>query len=428
MNHTKANLILVALFTVGIGAIPNAKSQDAFPQNLSPIPPALTGKAPFEVWRPTLLTDQEKKKRATADNFLMKEEVLRSSKMEFTNKLQTELNNKQYDLIENQLDAIQAKTNANSVYELLEWDAAGFAQGNNVFRPVGKAALDAWEAARPHSPWAHYSEALMWSEAGWQVRGNGWAKDVTDAQWAEMSKDEKNALEEIAKTLKINPKITAAWGTLLDIYRTTGTLKDVTYAYAAAYKEQPSSFMLTDDFHTALEPRWFGSYDDMETFASAMQKHISKNPRFWTLQGAAQADQGCAACNGYKWELSLRHYNAALAYGDRPEWLNRAAQAAVQLHHYALAYRYYERESHYKPGMFDLAAEMKIMRALCDPKVSKAAFGALMEDVVRYSDIRPAVYPREAGDCVYYKNELPWGDEPVPNAGNVMPYMIRAVK
>lgn len=156
--------------------------------------------------------------------------------------------------------------------------------------------------------------------------------------------------------------------------------------------------MLADDYQTALEPRWFGSYSNMEYFAAAMQKQIARNPRFWTLQGMPQADQGCASCNDYKWELSLKHYNAALAYGDRPVWLDHAAQAAVQLHHYGLAYRYYERESHYKPGVFDIVAEMKLMLALCDPKVSKASFRGMVEDVAKYSDIRPAEYPREAGD------------------------------
>lgn len=425
MNHTKACLILVALVTTGVGAIPGAKSQDAFPQNISPIPPALTGKAPFEVWRPTLLTKKEKEKRAAADAFLMQEEMLRSEKMEFTDKLQTELQNKQYDLIEHQLDDILAKTNANPVYELLEWDAAGFAQGNDVLNAVGKSYIDAWEMARPRSPWAHYSEALMWSEAGWQARGNGWAKDVTDAQWAEMRKDEENALEEIAKSLKINPKNSAAWGTLLDIYRTAGTLKDVTRAYAGAYKEQPESFMLADDYQVALEPRWFGSYSDVDDFAAVMQKQISRNPRFWTLLGASEADQGCASCSGYKWELSLKHYNAALAYGDCPDWLDRAAEAAVGLRRYALAYRYYERESHYKPGVFDLVAEMKIMRALCDPKVSNASFEYLLKDVAKYSDIGVRSYPREKGDCNYYKSELPWGNEPVPSTSHTAPYMIK---
>ncbi|HSC46756.1 MAG TPA: DUF4034 domain-containing protein, partial [Gammaproteobacteria bacterium] len=362
-------LILFPLFITL--AIDGAHAQDgesasAAPQPSTAFPAPSVTAPPAELWLPRALTPQEKPRHVAADVLLMQAERLREGYPN-TQFLQDELRQHKYDLVESQLDVILAKSMADPAYEFVEQDAANFAEGENPVQPLDKTVIDDWVAAIPDSPWAHYSEGLRWSDKAWDARGNGWAQDITEAQWKVVHADETQARAEIRKSLTLNPKIAIAWVTLMNIDRTDGTMDDETKDFVGGSKQRPASFLIPDQFEEQLQPRWGGSMEIMDALAQAEVKKVDLNPRFWSLLGSAAADAGCAACNHYDWATSLKEYNSALIYGDRPSWLERAGDAAKYLHRYALAHAYYERAKHYKTDEFDLVIETDLMDALCNP-------------------------------------------------------------
>ena len=405
-------------------ARPKLPQLAAAPQ-YAPIPAPLTAAPPAEVWLPQRqLTDDDKAKRLATDQFLMKAETLHRGTLTNTFKLQGELANQQYDQLESQLDAILALSVADPAYELLEKDAANFADGNDVARGADKFLIDDWLKARPNSPWAHYSAGLRWSNMAWDVRGSGWASQVPGSSWPKVHLYEGNARAELHKALKLNPKLALAWMELINVDTTDAGLADAKRDYVQGSMQRPDDFDVPNQFANTLNPHWDGSYEAIADFAQAEQDKVGVNPRFRILLGLTEGDRGCITCNNYDWSTSLKHFNAALFYADDIYWLDKAGESAAHLHRYALAYRYYERAHAYQPGTFRFYAEMQLLQAACDPKEDPEKFKVLKSTSQVYGGIESMEYPHLPDSCSYYQAELPWGTEPQPDAGSLLPYEI----
>lgn len=161
----------------------------------------------------------------------------------------------------------------------------------------------------------------------------------------------------------------------------------------------------------------------MDAFAKQVQARLDQNPRMWVFQGSSAADQACDDCANQKWASALKHFNTALAYGDRAEWLSGAGKAAMHLRHYALAYRYFERSNAYITSD-TLGTLMLLMRGLCDPKWELSKVELLKQDMVKYGVIPQMTVVRDPKNCIYNQAELPWGDEPLPDAGDVKSFTL----
>ena len=175
--------------------------------------------------------------------------------------------------------------------------------------------------------------------------------------------------------------------------------------------------MVADKYESALDPRWYGDYDQMDRQAKSKLTALDQNPRFWTLQGYAAAGRGCISCNDFDWEASLSSYRDALRYGDETGWLGHAGDSAMHLHRYGLAHAYYAREVAYKPGDFWAFTYAMLTDAMCNPS-APAGKAEMVEKSINET------YPRSQGDCDYYLAELPWGSEAVPNPGFMPPYSV----
>lgn len=379
-------------------------------QKYAPLPPkpftnASIKAPPLESWLPPALSDEAKSRRIAADGFLAREREVRTNVWQTTSMLQDELNNKQYDLLQAQLDAVLSESIADPVNELLEEDVANFTTGNDSIAPSDPTVIDAWIKARPTSSWAHYSEGLRWSNAAWDARGHGFPKEISPEHWKAMLDDEAKAAPELREALRLNPNSALAWTVLLNVDRSSGNVSNIQADIAAAVRNRPASFLIAEQVQVVLSPYWMGDLDMMDKFAQLEVHGVERNPRLWTLQGSAAAIRGGTALNNSQWDVALREYNIALSYGDNVDWLDWAAEAAEYLHRYALAYRYYERSQYYDPNDVYTFDQMDIMDALCNPTKNQAVLLIMKTKIEKYE--------REKGDCDYYLGELPWGDEPL---------------
>jgi hypothetical protein len=404
------------------------------PPAMRPIPAASTASPPAESWLPKPLSEDERTKRTAGDQLLFRSERLDDNAPANLNRLQAELVNKQYALVETQLDAVLAKVLADPAYDLVERDASDFADSQMPgVEVLNKVSLDEWLKASPNNPWAHYSAGLYLLYKAWDARGQHFANDVTADQWQKMHKYAVQARSELKHALKLNPKLAMAWLMLMNVDNLDGTASDVKRDYLAASKQRPASLLIPDQYENTLEPRWGGSYEQMDAVARSRSTSLDSNPRLWALMGFASADKGysavdehCDPCTSHQWELSLKYYNAALRYEDYTSWLGRAGDAAAHVHRYALAYKYFERAIKYRPGKFDWTVQMELMQALCDPSYDQSKLEELRQGAANYAGIQAMEYPRSQGDCTYYQAELPWDDEPIPNPGTAPAYVIES--
>ena len=404
--------------------VPQAPAKPAKPAWTFPAP--LAGKPPAETWLPHPLSDEDRAHRAAEDRALMTATYARNNQIANAGTLQDELRDGEYDDMESQLNAVLDKFLADPTYELVLQASANFAEEGHAHGNVADTSwIQAWVKARPNSAWAHYSAGLRWSATADDDRGSGWAKDITAEQWKKVHEDEVNARADIEAALKINPKLAIAWVTLMDIDRTDpGTgLDRVTADFNQGSKQVPTSYLMAEQYEDTLEPRWMGSAGMMDDFAQSELTNLDRNPRFWDLQGDSLADSGCAACNDYHWDVSLKQYNAALTYADRPSWLAKAGEAALHLHRYALAHAYYDRALAYKDDLY-WGIYRSFTVELCDPSKTPEEVEKYRKDVVAYGGLDNVQYPHGPDDCVVYQRELPWGTEPVPDKTDLRIYAI----
>lgn len=398
-----------------------------------PEPSPSTGVPPTEAWLPHVLSVDEKAKRAASDDALMREERLNDEAAMNIRRLQAELMQKQYDLADTQLDGALAKSITDPSYEFVELGMTNFTQGADYLgvSPLPELFIDEWAKARPQSPWSHYGMGMHLLQEVWAIRGEHYADTVSDAHWQMMHRLSSKARIEFDKALKLNPNILMALSGLINIDQVDGTQADAKRDYLVAVARRPASLRLPGQYEETLQPRWGGNYASMDVLAHEEASKLEANPRFWSLLGNSYADKGytaveesCSPCSREHWAASLKYYNAALMYEDKPDWLDRAGQAAIRLHHYGLAYRYYERVHAYVPAMFSWYAQMRLLQALCAPDYDADKFEVMKQTTANYTQLPVMDYPRVAGDCKYYQVELAWGDEPIPDVGNVLPYQI----
>jgi len=399
-------------------------------------PAPLKGKPPAEVWLPRAMSDEEKQHRVEADRALIAAVFIDANELQNARALQDELKTADYDDLEAQLGAVLEKFLADPTYEVACEAAARFAeQGHVSGRPSDTALLDAWLQARPDSAWAHFSRGQRWHNDAWGVRGTGWGSDVSQEQWKLMHEDEIKARAEIETAVKIQPKLAVAWATLLDIDRLDGGLNKSSADYVRASKAVPTSFSIPDSYEETLEPRWMGNDGMMIEFARSKLADLKQNPRFWYLYGDAAADAGCAACDHYQWDVSLQLYNLALVYADRVSWLEKAGQAALHLHRYALAYAYYQRADsvlHMLPGdRVPMQPDAHMLGAFaaerCDPSKTEAEVEKDRQEIATFGGLDNVAYPLGPHACEAYERELPWGDQALPDAVGVQVYTITAL-
>lgn len=400
-----------------------------------PVPGPSTGAAPRKAWWPGPLTAEQATRRAASDAFLMRSRRLDDNYGDNIKALQSALIDQRYDEVEQKLDDILAKSIADPVYDFVERDLSDFVDGSNGQAPfvpkVEQPVIDAWVKARPKSAWAHYSAGLRWIDQALEARGEHFANQVSDEHWAMMHRFAVSGRAEIKKALTLNPKMYMAWTMLMNIDMMDTKLGSVWQDYIGGSKQRPYTFMLPDQIEVASEPRWGGDYGVMDAVARKTITKIDHNPRFWELLGYAASDRGygavdehCTPCTLEDWTTSLREYNAALAYSDRPTWLAGAGYAALHLKRYAVAYRYFERAVAYEPQHLDWKGEMSVLQALCDPNWSREKFESLRQESVEYGFIEDQDYPRAPGDCQYHQAELPWGSEALPEKTDTVPYNV----
>src|SRR5262249_22518374 len=124
----------------------------------------------------------------------------------------------------------------------------------------------------------------------------------------------------------------------------------------------PACFELRRQYIVGLEPRWGGSYEEMEQFAKESQRMSGTNPQLRVLLGLAYADQAQAACSAHRYDEAIELQNQALSYGQY--WNSLLGRARVL-----------RCSQHFQEALLDLnraialrasKADLYIERAICN--------------------------------------------------------------
>ena len=123
-----------------------------------------------------------------------------------------------------------------------------------------------------------------------------------------------------------------AYNTLLGIYNANGEDNLEDWVIAKTSKLFPYSFLIKCSISWAKEPKWGGSYKQMEKLAKEAEKFSDKNSKMPVLYGFIYCDQASNFRRNKKYEKALKLLNKALNFGDHWSFYNERSK----LYHYDL--------------------------------------------------------------------------------------------
>ena len=181
--------------------------------------------------------------------------------------------------------------------------------------PAFDALLQEWIKRSPRSYAAHLARAEFLNAEAWNARGAKLASETSDQQFQRMDDYLAAGHKEITATLGLNQKVAEAYALLIKEQRAAGSLEDCRKATDAALKEIPASFVVRSETMKCLEPRWGGSYEQMDQFAAEAQTYVHENPRLAALKGFADYDRGDWMNGSAKYVPAVAYYTRAIAEG-----------------------------------------------------------------------------------------------------------------
>lgn len=141
----------------------------------------------------------------------------------------------------------------------------------------GEPALHEWVAKHPTSYAALVARAAYYHAQGLDARGGRFIKDTPAENVETMRFYMDKARRDLGRSLKLTQKPYLSRVMLMVIARTSGSRRGVRPQYLEAVKLAPQSVELRLAYMTSLEPRWGGSYAEMEAFVAESRAHL-KDP------------------------------------------------------------------------------------------------------------------------------------------------------
>ncbi len=139
------------------------------------------------------------------------------------------------------------------------------AQADEGGLPITQAALMEWRKQLPKSKLARLTEASLYSQRGWRIRGGGFSGTVAEESWKPFHDWQERAerlLESEAASLSSLPDYHTL---LIDTKKALG--KDPQSAYENGIKQFPGYYEIHFSMLAYLLPRWHGGAAEIERFA-----------------------------------------------------------------------------------------------------------------------------------------------------------------
>lgn len=151
--------------------------------------------------------------------------------------------------------------------------------------------LQDWREKYPDSFAPHLAIGLHALKQAWAVRGEKIVALTNPEQFKAMKRFLDESIPALREAVRLSPKLPVAWGTIITTAMTVGDRRDVTGAYASAYKHIPDSSFLNRRFHYALSPKWGGSAFEQFALRLRLRWQYSKNPDYFWVRYYAETER-----------------------------------------------------------------------------------------------------------------------------------------
>lgn len=150
-------------------------------------------------------------------------------------------------------------------------------------QPFPSAFLEAWLAKYPKSYGAHMAIALYATNLGWEARGEKWAHDTSREQFAEMRRHFTRARDHLERSIRLTSKPAFSYAFLIQLGKADGRQCWQRFLFwepnpclrpllDRALAADPKAYWPRRYYMDTLEPRWGGSFRQMDTFLAELLK------------------------------------------------------------------------------------------------------------------------------------------------------------
>jgi len=215
-----------------------------------------------------------------------------------------------------------------------------------VFYPTDRALAaryDGWVAKFPKSYVAHLARAIYYKKIGQQSRGSKYIRETTDSQLDGMTEAFRKALEDLHACADLDLKPTLAYGHALDISSYSGG-DDERELQDLAAQVDPGNIIVRLKYMNSLEPRWGGSYEQMEAFLEESRRANLAPSKLNLLEAVIVGDRASVDYEGQRWAAAAKEYLQAIELGaDDLDCLGCAAYAQFKVENWPQAVKLYTK-------------------------------------------------------------------------------------
>ena len=216
-------------------------------------------------------------------------------------------------------------------------------------QPATRAIIEEWKRQAPASAFAMTASGTLHISAAWNARGEGWSRDLTDAQVETMHQQLALAQQDLDRALAKQPAMTPAY---VAIVEAAGLFSDDDYVEQAAKRAvaiDPGNFSLRLKMLDKAQQKWgsfFGGEDEQVREAAALQ---DKYPLMRLMVGQPRINWLTCGCNTEPVATSelLPAVDQGAPWGDLKSlaniaYNNHSPRLAIEL--YSEALRFYPQD------------------------------------------------------------------------------------
>lgn len=182
---------------------------------------------------------------------------------------------RQYQTLISELKALQIESEQGKTQDTELYDAFSSV---SIDDPEIELILQEMVETHPDSFIPYALLGKYYKKRGWLLRGGDYINKTSPEQLNGMSKTFEVAIIYYAKALEYNDKVMFIYADIMDMANAMGNREMFLDISNKGLKINPTSTILFRHLLTAYEPKWGGSFDQLEAIIQKMRTHYSDNP------------------------------------------------------------------------------------------------------------------------------------------------------
>jgi tetratricopeptide (TPR) repeat protein len=223
--------------------------------------------------------------------------------------------------------------------------------------------LDKWVRNRP-SYISYGARGIYKVNRGYLIRGTKYIRETPPEDILKMEVIHREAESDLKSAIKANKRFAPAYCALMQIEKASGNIDGLKRILADAIHSIPETYYIRYTYLTALHPRWGGSYELMQEYASSISKEALINPRIWSLKGEVPAELGYTALLNKDYNKAIQYYTEALSYGERMGFLKYRGRMFMKVKKYDLALEDFMRFTKYDESNEEVNDYIKYLNSI----------------------------------------------------------------